>query len=36
MGWRDGIQAYNDQFEQLTKGIYQAFRMEGMLKVKAE
>ncbi len=36
MGWRDGIQAYNDQFEQLTKGIYQAFRMEGMLELKAE
>jgi NAD(P)-dependent dehydrogenase (short-subunit alcohol dehydrogenase family) len=36
MGWRDGIQVYNDQFEQLTKGIYQAFNMEGMLKVKAE
>jgi hypothetical protein len=36
MGWRDGIQAYNEQFEQLTKGIYQAFGMEGMLEIKAE
>jgi NAD(P)-dependent dehydrogenase (short-subunit alcohol dehydrogenase family) len=34
MGWRDGIQNYNDQFEQLTQGIYSAFGMEGMLKVK--
>lgn len=34
MPWRDGIQNYNDQFEQLTKGIYSAFGMEGMLQVK--
>lgn len=36
MAWRDGIQAYNDQFEQLTQGIYSAFGMEGMLNVKAK
>lgn len=35
MKWRDGIQHYNDQFEELTKGIYSAFGMEGMLQVKA-
>ena len=33
MGWRDGIQHYNDQFEQLTQGIYSAFGMQNMLKV---
>lgn len=36
MGWRDGIQNYNDQFEQLTEGIYSAFGMENMLKVKID
>ncbi|MCB9447127.1 MAG: SDR family oxidoreductase [Flavobacteriales bacterium] len=35
MGWRDGIQNYNDQFEQLTQGIYSAFGMENMLTVKS-
>lgn len=34
MGWRDGIQNYNDQFEQLTEEIYSAFGMGNMLKVK--
>jgi hypothetical protein len=33
MPWRDGIQTYNEQFEGLTHGIYEAFQMEGMLKV---
>lgn len=35
MGWRDGIQSYNDQFEQLTQDIYSAFGMENMLTVKS-
>ena len=36
MGWRNGIQAYNDQFEELTKGIYTAFGMDNMLNVKTK
>jgi NAD(P)-dependent dehydrogenase (short-subunit alcohol dehydrogenase family) len=35
MPWRDGIQNYNEHFEQLTKSIYAAFGMEGMLQVKS-
>lgn len=35
MPWKDGIQNYNEQFEQLTKSIYSAFGMENMLKVKS-
>lgn len=33
MGWRDGIESYNGQFDQLTAGIYEAFGMGNMLKV---
>jgi NAD(P)-dependent dehydrogenase (short-subunit alcohol dehydrogenase family) len=35
MPWKDGIQNYNDQFDLLTQGIFSAFGMENMLKVKS-
>jgi NAD(P)-dependent dehydrogenase (short-subunit alcohol dehydrogenase family) len=35
MPWRDGIQNYNEQFEELTQGIYGAFGMGTMLKVNS-
>ena len=35
MPWRDKIQDYNDQFEQLTQHIYSIFGMENMLTVKS-
>lgn len=35
MPWRDGIQKYNEHFEELTQGIYGAFGMGDMLKFKA-
>lgn len=34
MPWRDGIQNYNEVLDQLTNGIYEAFHMKDMLKVK--
>jgi NAD(P)-dependent dehydrogenase (short-subunit alcohol dehydrogenase family) len=34
MGVGEHIQAYNDQLEQITSGIYQAFGMEEMLRLK--
>jgi len=34
MGMGDHIQGYNDQLEQITAGIYQAFGMGDMLKLK--
>lgn len=34
MPWRDGIQTYNEQFEELTQGIYSAFGIGDLLKVK--
>lgn len=34
MQWRDAIQNYNEHFDQLTFGIYSAFGMEGMLRLK--
>ena len=35
MGMGDHIVGYNDQLEQITAGIYGAFGMDGMLKLKA-
>lgn len=34
MPWRDGIAHYNEQFNELTTGIYTAFGMGDMLEVK--
>lgn len=34
MQWRDAIQNYNEHSDQLTFGIYSAFGMEGMLRLK--
>lgn len=35
MGMGDHIKGYNDQLDQITRGIYGVFGMEGMLEVKA-
>lgn len=35
MGMGDPLKGYNDQLEQVTHGIYSAFEIDGMLKVKA-
>ena len=34
MGLGDNIQSYNEQLEQITSGIYNAFGMGDMLKLK--
>jgi NAD(P)-dependent dehydrogenase (short-subunit alcohol dehydrogenase family) len=34
MPWRDGIQKYNEHMDELTNGVYEAFGMGGLLKVK--
>lgn len=34
MPWKDGIQKYNEHMEELTQGVYAAFEMGDLLKVK--
>ncbi len=36
MPWKDSIQTYNEQFAQLTQGVYSAFGMTEMLSVKSK